>query len=158
MGKAVSIVLVSAVPAILGIGALYWLTFGERAHDFKKTLSQEDRRAVLVHAVPLPRAQLKIALDDSGGPVQMARVEFDGTDGVVYAVNNGRVRQCYLEAHTSLLSPDGTIIKGSEIYAPGAEGGLLKGDKVEIPFHIEPDPRAAALRVHLTYQSACGND
>lgn len=161
--KPTSVLILAAVPAVLGIGAIYWLTFGEGLHSFDRQMATESRadqqikrRAEIVKAVPLPAAPLKIILSQkANATIRITRAEVDNGSGTIYWEHFGHLHECYLELHIKALAPDGTTISGDEKYTDDPDGGTDRGDKGELSFTYPADDRTAVVKLSLSYQDAC---
>src|SRR5689334_15526550 len=81
------------------LGCILWLTFFKDAHLFRRELSQEDRAAVAVAAVPLPSAKLVIILPTNQFCYKVERAEVDGSDYLLYVRNTCAHRERYAELH-----------------------------------------------------------
>lgn len=142
-----------AIPAVLGLAALYWLAFGRGVHSFHRELSQEARHNEVVGAKILPKTAIDIQFrGQRDDPIKITRAEIDGEDVWVWYQNVGQSRADYIGFHWSLLSPDGTVIKQDGTYAGVYDGAqeLDPGEKGEVHFPIISDPRAKTLKLRMT--------
>jgi hypothetical protein len=151
--KGLSTFALFAIPAVLGLAALYWLAFGKGVHYFRRELSQEVRHNEVVGAKILPKEAIDIQFagqrDDA---IKITRAEIDGKDVWVWYQNVGQSRLQFIEFHWSLVSPDGTVIKQAWNYANVFDGAqdLDPGEKGEVHFPIASDPRAKTLKLRMT--------
>ena len=79
MSKATSTAIFAAVPGILGLGAIYWLSFAGGVHELHKVLHQDERaqvqerRAAEIVASPEPQvAPMKIILQPGAARITRA--------------------------------------------------------------------------------------
>ncbi len=147
-----SILAYFAIPVVLGLAAIYWLSVGEGIHYFHRELSQEARHNIVVGTKILPKDPIDIQF--SGRPddaIKITRAEIDGGDVWVWYQNVGQSRAIFIQFHWSLISPDGTVIKQHESYASVYDGAqeLDPGEKGEVHFPIVSDPRAKTLKLRM---------
>ena len=141
-----------AIPAVLGLAAIYWLAFGQGVHYFRRQLSQEARHNEVVGAKILPKNAIDIQF--AGRPdaaVKITRAEIDGGDVWLWYQNVGQGRAMFIKFTWSLLSPDGTVIKQDSVYARTYDGAqeLDPEEKGEVHFPIVSDPRAKTLKISV---------
>lgn len=132
-----------AIPAVLGLAAIYWLAFGQGLHYFRRELSQESRHNIVVGAKILPKSPIDIQFSGKrDGTIKITRAEIDGGDVWVWYQNVGQSRAIFIDISWSLLSPDGTVIKQYKNYASSYYGAqeLDAGEKGEFHFPITSDP------------------
>jgi hypothetical protein len=137
------------IPLALGLGASVWLGFWIRAHYFITDLSQEQRRAVIVGANPLPKSSMNIITETNYGMIVIDRVDYEGGTASVYfrnVSNNARFRNFGLS--WQLIGPDGTLLDGGECDNPDSVPQWLepleKGEIVASCIHS--DKRASSIR------------
>jgi len=144
-----------AIPAVLGLAAIWWLVFGQELHYFSRALSQEKRHAEIVGASPLPKEVMKIVLKNQrDSPLRIERAEIDGGDLWVYYKNDGNGTLEYIRLKWELIAPDGTIVKAQdgyvEVYSENdAPGSLEPTQKGEAHYKIPSDPRAVSLVLRM---------
>lgn len=155
--KSKALVWLSAIPAVLGIGALVWLTGFRNLHDFNHQTSQEKRASVAVQALPLPKEPLKIEIYNSKRLChQIESAEFDGDELVMYIRNvcgnsiRAMTEAAYVETHWQALAPDGTVIAtgwNNHLY----ENDLAAGQRTEIRqrYGVSTDARIVKWIVRL---------
>jgi len=142
-----------AIPAVLGLAAVYWLAFGKDLHYFRREMSQEDRHNEVVGAKILPKNAIDIQFFNKPDDViAITRAEIDGGEVWVWYQNVGQFRATFIEFHWSLVSPDGTVIKQDDNYAAVYRGAgeLDPGEKGEVHFPIISDPRAKTLKLRVS--------
>lgn len=144
-----------AIPAVLGLAALWWLAFGEGLHYFSRTLSQERRAAEWVGAKIKPRAPLKIDVYNApDSPVKIERATFDGGDLWVYYSSEGGAQ--HIKANWKEYAPDGTVVASDLNIYPSIEGegqspnDLSAGERAELHLKISSDPRAVSIKVWMS--------
>ena len=146
-----------AIPAVLGLAALYWLAFAEGAHSFRRLLSQESRHAEIVGAKVIPREPMKITITNSRDAVVIVdRAEVDGKDLWVYYKNVSQGRIHGIELEWRLIAPDGTVLKSKlgyvEIYSENdAPDALDAGERGEAKYELPTDPRAVSLDLRMSH-------
>ena len=148
-----------AIPAILGLAALYWLAFGQGLHYFRRALSQEKRHAEAVGAAVLPKEPLKITIGDSrNSQIRVDTVELDGGDLWLYYKNVSQSTINHIQFTWKQIAPDGTVVKSDHGYisassSNNAPGSLDGGQRGEAHLKISADPRAVvfAIRMHTLY-------
>lgn len=137
-----------ATPAILGVGAIVWLTFFDGAHTFDRKLSQEQRHAEIVGAKELPKAPMKIVLANRrASPVAIDRAEADGSDVWFYWSNRSRSPVCYVEFTWKATAPDGTVVARDRTFLTTAS--VDPGERSEAHISVPADPRAVTLTLSL---------
>lgn len=138
-----------AIPAVLALAAIMWLTFGQGMHYFRRALSQEKRHAEVVGASPLPKVALEIELANArDSAIRINKAEIDGDDLWIYVENSGHSKVDFVEYEWRLSAPDGTIVKSDRHFIPGSTT-LEAGEKREIKAQIASDPRASKLIVKV---------
>lgn len=160
MNRAAATVLYATIPAILGLGALYWLTFGQGLHAFDRLRTQEKRqdarsqRLAEYVAAPVPQTvPLKIIIGK--GPLRVDRAEVDEQHLTVYYSNHTGQHQCYGMIDWKLKSPDETIIKSGGGYVENTEAGIDSGEHAEYQTDFASDERAVSLTISTRSQTAC---
>lgn len=143
-----------AIPLVLAVAAVWWLMFADGLHIFLRTVSQEKRHAEIVGATTLPKAPIKIVIDDyRDAPIVVARAEIDGSDLWIYYKNVGQSTVSGIEYNWRLIAPDGTVIKAQSsyisVYARNAPDSLNPGERGEAKLSIPSDPRAVTLQVGM---------
>jgi|SRR5579872_302977 len=135
---------IAVLPAILAIGALYWLFFVEDSHKYGRELSQEGRRAEAVGAKPLPKSEIKITIKRNSRTclvVDLAQVDGDQVYVIVRNTCPGFMR--YAELHWKSKSPDGTVI--AHDYTNQFGSGLESGERCEVRARMVQDPRVSEV-------------
>jgi hypothetical protein len=147
-----------AIPAVLGLAAIYWLAFGEGLHYFRRVLSQEKRHAEIVGARILPREPMKITIHHQlGESLTVDRAEIDGGDLWVYYKNTGASGVRGIQLTWRIVAPDGTVIKAGDrqyvsVYSKNdAPDELDAGERGEAHFKIPSDPRAVTLDLRMSH-------
>lgn len=132
-----------AIPAVLGIAASIWLGVYIGIHNFRRELSQEDRRAVFVGAYQRPKSKLRIETP-AMRCLKITHVDLDGGTATVYFQNNctGETTNRMLRYQT--LAPDGTVLHGGWDWT--YTGSLKGGEQAEVIEKLELDDRAAGIR------------
>lgn len=150
--KAISILIVSAVPAVLGLGGLYWLTFGERLHVDVHHSHQEDRAALAVKAEPLPVAKIDVRISArQSASFKIDQVDQDGSSLTLYARNVSHRCISYVEAHYLVLAPDDTVIANDATYQTDETSGLQPNQRYEFKFTAVPvDDRIKRIEVWVS--------
>lgn len=148
--KAVSIAVLCTIPAVLGLGGLYWLTFAKDAHSFSRQLGRERRDAFAVHAVPLPERTIKIIGRTTAG-LKIESADQDGSRLVAYVRNTGHLCIPYVQLHFKEIAPDGTVIASSSNFQDDVTAGLDAGERIELVADGVPeDNRAVTIQVWAT--------
>lgn len=137
-----------AIPLVLGVGASVWLGVYIGVHDFRRELSQEERRSEYVGASVRPKEKLKISVVPYDC-THITKANIDGKDLLLYARNDCHRRLEYNSWHWRLLSPDGVVI--GEGYTNWQCPTLSSpGVITECNLKIKQDDRAALLEVWTT--------
>lgn len=153
--RGVSTFFLFAIPAVLALGALWWLAFGEGLHYFRRELSQEKRHAEAVGAGVLPKNPIEIKIiENRVASVRVDRAEIDGGDLWVYYKNFGQSRKEYIRYQWRLIAPDGTIVQSQEGYPSiysktSSPDSLMPGQRAEMRLKITADPRAVILEIEM---------
>ena len=141
----------AAIPAILAIAGLLWLSFYLGIHQARRESAQEARASTAVGASPLPQGKINVVIANKPDSCRIVdRATLDGGDLWVYwhktcTDNYG------IEADSIAwqgLSPDGTVVNGGSDHTVE----LSPGQKGE--FHtdqVETDPRIASVRVRAVW-------
>lgn len=143
-----------AIPAVLGLAALYWLSFGEGLHYFNRSLSQENRAAEWVGAKIKPRAPMKIEIQNMpDSQVIIDHASFDGGDLWIYYYSEHGAR--YIQFNWKEIAPDGTIVAASDgypsVYGEGkSPDDLAAGERAELHLKIDSDPRAVSIKLWMS--------
>jgi len=146
-----------AIPAVLALAAIWWLSFGQGLHYFRRALSQEKRHAEIVGAAVLPKAAMKIKIVDArDAAVRIDRAEIDGGDLWVYYKNVGHSRASDIGLTWRLIAPDGTVVKAHSGYVMiysenNAPDSLEPGERGEAHYDIPSDPRAVTLELAMRH-------
>lgn len=158
---AAKILAIALVPAALGVGALYWLSFGEGIHRFDRTIAednrsvaQEKRHNEVVHAVPLPVALINLTYRQNRA-FEIRRMEINGNDLYIYIKNKTRICQDYVKLAWQQIAPDGTVIGSNETYLVAEQPGIQPGQSQEGHVVIEPDQRTVTIALSLTSSEYC---
>lgn len=115
-------------------------------------LGMEKRHAEIVRADPLPDAALKIILPTRHDGAFIERAEVDGNDAWLYVrcLSKAGCGQGYGGLKYSWLerAPDGTVIGSAWSFfgiGNAAPPSLSYGDRTEVHFGIQSDPRAVSI-------------
>lgn len=132
-----------AIPAVLGIAALMWLSAYIGVMKYKHELSQQERAAIYVGVKDPPKEKLKINVERRDC-TEIVGVDVNGKDLLLYAKNGCHKRLDYLTWNWELTSPDGTTIdSGYTNLCPHPKPGL----KAECRMKISDDERGVSLTV-----------
>lgn len=145
-----NILKIAFVPALLGIAALLWFTFGSDLHFFRRAIRQEERHAEIVKALPLPTKAIDVQIKEKKNAcIAIDRAEIDGGELWVYWHS-----QCFTDDNAFVviswrgLAPDRTIVVSDQAYAM-AGAPVSAGDKAEFHRNIQVDPRMVTLEVSI---------
>lgn len=154
-GYGISTFFYFAIPAVLGLAALYWLAFGQGLHYFQRTLSQESRAAEWVGAKIKPRAPMKIEMvNQPDARVRIDHATFDGGDLWIYYYSE--LGASYIQFNWKEIAPDGTVVAAKEngypsVYGEGqSPNELAAGERAELHLKINSDPRAVSIRLWMS--------
>jgi hypothetical protein len=143
-------IILCATALILGSGglALNWLRWKITDHNFDRQVSQEERRAEAVQALPLPKEPIGIVIKNKPRfCIQIERAEIDGDRIVVYAKNVCQSDADYFEIHWKPKAPDGTVLKGN--YQNWTKGKIEAGERFEFIHRFDADPRAVVVELSV---------
>lgn len=152
MARASTIVSVAAVPAILALGGLWWLTFGERVHTDIRHGAQEDRAALAVKAERRPQNKIKVFVSDAQtSQFQIDTIDQDGGNITFYVRNVSHKCIPFVEAHYQSQAPDGTIVASDHEYQSDYSAGLRPHQRYEFTFTDVPeDDRVKQIEVWVS--------
>jgi hypothetical protein len=133
------------IPWALGIGASAWLGVWIGVHEFRHTLSQEERAAVYAGAQARPKAKIEISVIPHDCSV-VTRTDIDGSALLIYSQNNCHKRLDYFAWYWQLVSPNGTVLKdGYQNWRCPVP--VEPNDIAECRIEINTDDRTNILRV-----------
>lgn len=143
-----------AIPAALGMGAVYWLVFAREAVEVRRGIVMDSRHNEVVGAKRLPRgaAEIVIAGGIENGPV-IERAEIYGADLTVWVRNDGdkpwgEQYPRAIKLVWKAMSPDGTVISADDRYC-GYGVPIDPMQVAEFKFSIRADKRMERLEVSL---------
>lgn len=135
------------------VGCAIWLGFFRDTHQFGRELSQEEREAKAVGALPLPSSPIKISIQNKKNDCHVIEsAELEGKDLLVYWRNACAETLEHTTIRVNALAPDGTLLTSSWTYIsdPGPN------QRVETKYQMrysweEPDPRISVIQVKIRY-------
>jgi len=141
-----------AIPAVLGLAAIYWLTFVRGAHRFGKEVSQENRRNVYVGAKVLPKEPIKLEPKNiESEPLQIDTIDLDGDYALVRFHNSGHRPIHYAQVLYKGYAPDGTVVAHDSNYVISGDETIDPGEKMEWRSkYFKDDPRVVRVVFTMT--------
>lgn len=144
-----------AIPAVLGLAAIYWLFFVRGVIDVRRGMVMDSRHNEIVGAAKLPRGavQMVIAGGIPNGPV-IERAEIYGANLTVWVRNDGdkpwgaRYPRS-IKIIWKAMSPDGTVIASDDRFC-GYGVDISPMQVAEFKFSIEADKRMERLELSLS--------
>jgi hypothetical protein len=140
----------AAIPAIIGVAFLIWLSFFSGCFDFKHhvaEVSDEDRvkqrmdnRVGVTEPLSAPVA-VTIRKEDC---IKVSKAFLDGSSLTAYVTNTCGEYDKWPELHWAARSPDRTIIHQNYSFI---QSGLTEGDTAEVTMDIPQDHRIVSVEV-----------
>jgi len=135
--------------AVAGAAASIWFGVFKDAHFFNRALSQEQRAAVAVAAVPPPAAEIVVRIANRENLcIQIESADLDSSRLVLLYRNVCQSEQQFVTFAWKAKAPDGTVVYsnwnfvGRTHVAPG-ERGEFRYDR------FEADPRIKTVDVYV---------
>lgn len=137
----------------LAVASSVWLGTYVEAHQFKKELSQEERRAIFVGAYQRPTAKIRVETPNETC-LMVTHADLDGVIISAYVQNNcdGKKVLYNFKIYYQAVAPNGTLLEGSWLRSVDARLSperLEPGEQGEFVFRyaVDVDDRTAAVRI-----------
>ncbi len=145
----------AAIPATIGLGAIFWLFFySDWVHlgnDVKQMNHQDavsQRMDNRVGANPISKAPVKLTELNNNKCFKITKSFLDGDSVTMYVHNDCHAALRYQEWHWGAYGPDGTLIKRS--YDDSVDE-LAPGDTIEHTMNLAKDERTVEIKIWVEY-------
>lgn len=132
---------------IIGAPSVYFGLF-RSVHDYKREVSQEERKNEATQTVELPKAPIRIAFKNSDREcVKVENAYIDGDNLLVYVRNQCGLTQGFTRLGHTLIAADGTRIGGGMTYIATDTDEMEAGERREVVSSVKADPRTVEIKI-----------